>query len=460
MSFKYQGDSTLGVSLTVQTPQPLDTRLVVNTRDDLYDIPSTYAYLGMAVACITDGNIYTLIDKNSIKSAAGWKASYESVQIVTCKEEEYNTWVKNTNDDFTPVDDTQTWIHQDIYYYIYEDSISEDDQKEQFYVSYGQLLKVQNSLNNKAELSTVTNLSSKLTTEIDDRTKADSELKDLINTKADSTNLDNYYTKTETDDTFVTKDSLRGAGIEGDDFVFVTQTQYTKDQDDLETYKEETTVNIDNKVTKDSDASLNSLKTSTITGGNSVVTIGDNVAVNGKEVAIAENVPNIVVLDQDEYENLTDPDPDTYYMTHGTGSDDGGVVTSTYIKKNYYTQKEVIQLIEKTLAAFCEVNGLTNVTIVNKVEKPVNKSFIYDGLIHKPESTEAYDVIGEGGSEVGTYKFKIVLNGGYYWTNMYNAPIYITYTITPPASVFGDTFPVTFMSYNKGLGDPLPIEFS
>lgn len=460
MSFKYQGDSTLGVSLTVQTPQPLDTRLVVNTRDDLYDIPSTYAYLGMAVACIADGNIYTLIDKNSIKSAAGWKASYESVQIVTCTEEEYNTWAKNTNSDFTPVDDTQTWIHQDIYYYIYEDSISEEDQQAQFYVSYGQLVKVQESLNKKADLYTVTNLSSKLTDEIDARTKADSELKDLVNTKADSAVLDNYYTKTETDDTFVTKQSLRGDGIEGDDFVFVTQTQYTKDQTTLETYKKETAENIDNKVIKDSDASLNSLKTSTIIGGNSTINIGDNVSINGKEVAITENVPTIVVLDQEEYENLTDPDPNVYYMTHGTESDAGGVVTSSYIEKNYYTQKQVIELIEKTLAEFCKVNSLTNVTLVTKVEKPINKSFIYDGLVHKPESTEAYNVIGEGGSEVGTYKFKIVLNGGYYWTNMYNAPIYITYTITPPASVFGDTFPVTFMSYNKGLGDPLPIEFS
>jgi hypothetical protein len=33
----------------------------------------------MAVACVADGNIYTLLDKNKITETIGWKASYESV---------------------------------------------------------------------------------------------------------------------------------------------------------------------------------------------------------------------------------------------------------------------------------------------------------------------------------------------------------------------------------------------
>lgn len=89
MGFKYQGDSTIGVSLTVQTPKPLDTRLVVDTRADLYSIPAKYAYNGMPVVCVADGNIYTLIDKNKIGEAIGWKASYEAIQIITCTEQEY-----------------------------------------------------------------------------------------------------------------------------------------------------------------------------------------------------------------------------------------------------------------------------------------------------------------------------------------------------------------------------------
>lgn len=146
MGFKYQGDSTIGVSLTVQTPKPLDTRLVVDTRADLYSIPAKYAYNGMPVVCVADGNIYTLIDKNKIGEAVGWKASYEAIQIITCTEQEYKKWQDNTNSDFTPKDDSQTWLHQDTYYYIYEESISD---KGQYYVSYTQFEDLTNQVNKK-----------------------------------------------------------------------------------------------------------------------------------------------------------------------------------------------------------------------------------------------------------------------------------------------------------------------
>ena len=52
---------------------------VVDTRKDLYNIPAKYAYNGMPVVCVADGNIYTLLDKNKIKEAIGWKASYEAI---------------------------------------------------------------------------------------------------------------------------------------------------------------------------------------------------------------------------------------------------------------------------------------------------------------------------------------------------------------------------------------------
>ena len=84
MAFKYTGDATLGVALTVETPKPLDNRTVVNNLDELYSIPEKYAYQGMTVANIDNGNIYMLIDKSKIKYKEGWKASYESIQIITC----------------------------------------------------------------------------------------------------------------------------------------------------------------------------------------------------------------------------------------------------------------------------------------------------------------------------------------------------------------------------------------
>ena len=87
--YKYTGDSILNASFTVQVPKPLDNRTVVNNITELYSTPSTYAYLGMTVANIDNGNIYMLVDKSKINQKAGWKASYESIQIITCSYQEY-----------------------------------------------------------------------------------------------------------------------------------------------------------------------------------------------------------------------------------------------------------------------------------------------------------------------------------------------------------------------------------
>jgi hypothetical protein len=43
----------------------------------------------MTVANIADGNIYMLVDKSNINNKSGWRASYESIQIIACTAEEY-----------------------------------------------------------------------------------------------------------------------------------------------------------------------------------------------------------------------------------------------------------------------------------------------------------------------------------------------------------------------------------
>lgn len=107
MAFKYTGDATLGVALTVETPKPLDNRTVVDNLDELYSIPEKYAYQGMTVSNIDNGNIYMLVDKSKIKYKEGWKASYESIQIITCTEAEYKEWSENTTEDFKPIDENK-----------------------------------------------------------------------------------------------------------------------------------------------------------------------------------------------------------------------------------------------------------------------------------------------------------------------------------------------------------------
>jgi len=64
--YKYTGDSIINASLTVKVPKPLDNRTVVNNILELYSIPPAYAYVGMTVANIDNGNIYMLTDKSKI----------------------------------------------------------------------------------------------------------------------------------------------------------------------------------------------------------------------------------------------------------------------------------------------------------------------------------------------------------------------------------------------------------
>lgn len=425
MGFKYQGDSTIGVSLTVQTPKPLDTRLVVDTRADLYSIPAKYAYNGMPVVCVADGNIYTLIDKNKIGEAVGWKASYEAIQIITCTEQEYKKWQDNTNPDFTPKDDSQTWLHQDTYYYIYEDSISD---KGQYYVSYTQFEDLTNQVNKKATISSLNSLSEKTDKALQDLAKIYATLDDIDSSNPESKlskTLDNYYTKQKVDDTFVTKESLRGDGIEGDNFVFVTKSQYDTDQQSLNQYKEETTNQINTKVTTNSEAQLKS-----ISNEGTTLSIGQQVAINGEEVALDKDVPKIVVMGQQDYDDLETKDPSVYYMTHGEEDNDSGIITSSLLKQSYYTQKQVIDIIKDVVNQLCTKNNLQFDYISSiEVEKPQNQTFDYDGSIHSLASTDKYIVTGAGGSEPGTYTFKVALLPGKWWTDGTNNPISVVYTI-------------------------------
>ncbi|MGM9532854.1 hypothetical protein [Intestinibacter sp.] len=57
----------------------MDNRTVVANLSELYSIPEKYAYQGMTVSNIDNGNIYMLLDKSKIKQKEGWKASYESI---------------------------------------------------------------------------------------------------------------------------------------------------------------------------------------------------------------------------------------------------------------------------------------------------------------------------------------------------------------------------------------------
>lgn len=369
MAFKYTGDATLGVALTVETPKPLDNRTVVNNLDELYSIPEKYAYQGMTVANIDNGNIYMLIDKSKIKYKEGWKASYESIQIITCTEAEYKEWSENTTDDFRPIDESKTYLHAETYYYIYEDSLDDD----QFYLSAEWGKKIEEQLKQKALNTTVVQIRTDLDNTIaslSDYATLEELTTNYVSNDSLALSLTKYYTKEETDDIFVTKESLRGEGMEGDDFVFVTKKEYEEDQ--AAAAKEFSTELLKSTSVETSDITIQKIgekevqqgttgEPSEETGTEQVIessvklTTEDNrLFAGGKQVAITEEVPKLVCLPQADYDDLVEnskTEEDTYYCTYGEKDlQDTGYVRSEYLIERYYTKAEVEELISQAVA--------------------------------------------------------------------------------------------------------------
>ena len=352
MAYKYQGDAVLNVSLTVDTAKPLDSRSVVNNASELYTLPEKTAYPGMTVANIDNGNIYMLVDKSKIGEKAGWKASYESIQIITCTEAEYKEWKENTTDDFKPIDENKTYLHEETYYYIYEESIELLDDNYYLTAAWGRGIEQQ--LNNKASQIGLNNVSKDLQTTMDDLANNYTTTKDLeenyatieyvdglVNLEDEesllSKALSEHYTKTETDEIFVTKESLRGGGEtegEEDDFIFVTQSTYTKDKEAL----------AESITTKE--LSSDKVNTEEINITETVLTgTEQGLNINGKQAALQEEIPVIKYLTQSEYEDLDNYEENTLYCTYA--SEDGYVKSETL--EQYYNKNQIDQMIRDAI---------------------------------------------------------------------------------------------------------------
>lgn len=339
MAFKYTGDATLGVALTVETPKPLDNRTVVNNLDELYSIPEKYAYQGMTVANIDNGNIYMLIDKSKIKYKEGWKASYESIQIITCTEAEYKEWSENTTDDFRPIDESKTYLHAETYYYIYEDSLDDD----QFYLSAEWGKKIEEQLKQKALNTTVVQIRTDLDNTIaslSDYATLEELTTNYVSNDSLALSLTKYYTKEETNDIFVTKESLRGEGMEGDDFVFVTKKEYEEDQQAIQD-------ELDKTLKVDGDGSLESITVgqikSPVAEGESQLVVdvrSEGLFIGEDQIATESDIPNLVTLTEEEYLKLVEEgtvEPDTYYYVYDVTNDAKVYITKEYLDQNYHT---------------------------------------------------------------------------------------------------------------------------
>ena len=385
--YKYTGDSILNASFTVQVPKPLDNRTVVNNITELYSIPSTYAYPGMTVANIDNGNIYMLVDKSKINQKAGWKASYESIQIITCSYQEYKELEQNTNKLFQPIDSSKEYLHQDTYYYIYEETLPLEEINQE-YVKRSDWQDLLNQVADKASNNAVITINQTLEQIINDyATKqfvidsyAPLSMFDLNN--AESFIATNFFTKEETLAKFVKFTDLSGGEDIGEnDFIFVTVSRYQDDQKVLEQYKQGITNELKKCLKVGQDGELDSItvgqiKSKKINDKQLIIDITpQGMSIAGDPIAKLSDVPNHITLTKEEYDTLVENDqvnPDAYYLIVG---DNDTYVLQSELHSSYYTKAGVESYIAGRTYSKQEVDNIIN-SLSFYTQEQINNNYV------------------------------------------------------------------------------------
>ena len=335
---KYTGDSLLGVSFEMQTPKPLDNRLVIDTKKELYEINPNTAYEGMLVTCIADGFTYMLKDKSKINSSDGWKSV--AIQIVSLTKAEFDQRQENTNSDYTPKDDKIPYLDKDVYYYIYEDSMSEVGD---FYVTQDQFDQLSELLGLKADTQALKAFKQETESNFNSLSTKYVPVSFLTGTGGGTLSaiLASYYTKEDANNTFLTKEDFGG---EGTDLSFVKTNDY---ESDMGTINQTLT----NKIDTRSDAELNSLKTNTITLNNKQIAVqSEGLYFDNKRLAETEEVPDWTCISHQQYLQMLNDGKlkeGKYYLTYGDDIDDSGYITMTNLEQKYMSVRNAESIIDR-----------------------------------------------------------------------------------------------------------------
>ncbi len=382
--YKYIGDSILNASFTVQVPKPLDNRTVVNNLQELYSIPAAYAYVGMTVANIDNGNIYMLVDKSKIYEKSGWRASYESIQIIACTYAEYKEWQQNTDANFQPIDESLTYIHQDTYYYIYEDSLPGGEENQE-YVRRSDWVDLLNVVSGKASNDGLARTNQMVAQIIENyATKqfvidgyAPLSMFNLEN--AESFIKVNFYTKDEIDENFVKFSDLSGDDPGEGDFIFVTASRYETDQEALAQYKQDLAEELTHFLRVGEGGELGNvvisqIKSPEVNNEQLVVNVTpEGFKVGNDRFAMLSDVPPHVTLTKAEYDELVandQIDENVYY--HITGDDETYVLQSE-LEASYYTKTGVQSYIAGKTYTKQEVDNIINALSFYTQEQADNK---------------------------------------------------------------------------------------
>lgn len=347
---KYTGDSLLGVSFEMQTPKPLDNRLVIDTKKELYEINPNTAYEGMLVTCIADGFTYMLKDKSKINSSDGWKSV--AIQIVSLTKAEFDQRQENTNSDYTPIDDKLPYLDKDVYYYIYEDSMSEVGD---FYVTQDQFDQLNKLIGLKADTQALKAFKQETESNFNSLSTQYVPLSFLAGTGEGTLSaiLANYYTKEAANSKFLTRDDFGG---EGTDLSFVKTDEY-------DSYKETINQELAKKINSGSDAELRSLTTNTITLNNKQIAVqSEGLYFNNKRLAETEEVPDWTCISHQQYLQMLNDGKlkeGKYYLTYGDDIDDSGYITMTNLEQKYMSVRNAESIIDRQVRD--KINSLVRV---------------------------------------------------------------------------------------------------
>ena len=347
---KYTGDSLLGVSFEMQTPKPLDNRLVIDTKKELYGINPNTAYEGMLVTCIADGFTYMLKDKSKINSSDGWKSV--AIQMVSLTKAEFDQRQENTNSDYTPIDNKIPYLDKDVYYYIYEDSMSEVGD---FYVTQDQFNQLSELLRLKADTQALKAFKQETESNFSSLSNQYVPLSFLAGTGEGtlSSILANYYTKLDADDKFLTREDFGG---EGTDLSFVKTDEYNS-------YKETINQELAKKINSESDAKLRSLRTNTIElNGKQITVQSDGLHFDNKRLAETEEVPDWTCISHQQYLQMLNDGKlkeGKYYLTYGDDIDDSGYITMTNLEQKYMSVRNAEDIIDRQVRD--KINSLVRV---------------------------------------------------------------------------------------------------
>lgn len=331
-------------SFEVDSAIPLDIRFVRENLADLYALPVKVCYPGMGVIVNSLSSLYVLrkpaegvvFDQDYIKNPNNWKCPEDLVTVALTKDEYENLEEINPN----------------VFYYVYEEEITltQEPKREEYltdaefqkawedwtnslktlsqeYMSASWGVDIENKLSKKASSQSVSLLMAEIKSIKGDGTSPSLE---SLNQSVEELQLEDDKLKERVDEVLISyegveqgrlvdaerninevKDSLNNYVTKEyiqdseNDFIFVKEDDYNSDKEE---FQQQLAEQVSTKEVVTDAVSL---------GGKKLEGTDKRLQYNAVEVANLEDIPEIQILTQEEYDNLPESDikDDVYYYT-------------------------------------------------------------------------------------------------------------------------------------------------